>query len=133
MTKELAGWRILVAEDEYLVALDVTRFLEAAGARVVGPAPRVAQAMALAERHDLFDAAVLDINLAGETVYPVAARLMMRRIPVVFVTGYDETAIPRAYVGVTRCEKPVEPNRLIAALWKARSEHDAPPREAGPA
>lgn len=125
MRHPLDGWTILVAEDEYLVALDVARFLEAAGATIVGPAPRVKQSLALVATGERLDAAVLDINLAGEAIYPVAAALIRRKVPIVFATGYDASAIPAAYADITRCEKPIEPSRLVAALQEARARYGA--------
>lgn len=116
----LAGWTILLAEDEYLVALEVVRILEVAGATVVGPVAKVAQALALVAGGVQIDGAVLDINLAGDPIYPVAEALNLRAIPMVFATGYDASAILPAFAATTRCEKPLEAHRLVAALKAAR-------------
>src|SRR5882724_2298726 len=87
MTASLEGVRVLLVEDEYLVAALIEEILEIAGCIVTGPIPRLAQAVDAAD-HEACDAAVLDVNLAGERIYPVADILSRRNIPFVFVTGY---------------------------------------------
>ncbi len=83
----LAGHRILVVEDEYLIARNVKRWLMAAGAVVVGPVPSVDQALDLIE-DDGLAAAILDVNLGdGDTVYPVAAELGAMGVPYLLATG----------------------------------------------
>jgi CheY-like chemotaxis protein len=120
--KSLDGWRILVAEDEHFIADPLIHELESAGATVIGPAPTLPRALALAEAQPL-DAAVLDINLRREMVYPLADWLLAAGIPFVFATGYDATVIPAAYGHVPRCEKPVSTQAIIAALkgWRPGS------------
>jgi len=110
------GLRILVAEDEYLVADDLRRELEAAGADVLGPVPTVASALALLAVSDAVDGAILDVNLGGETVVPVAEALSARHVRFVFATGYDAWAMPAAYGDAPRCEKPVDLKSLAEAL-----------------
>src|SRR4030081_2019607 len=115
--ESLKGCRILVVEDEYLVAADLTASLEALGAEVVGPAASVNQALSLLENHGgRLHGAVLDINLRDERVYPVADVLTARGVPFVFTTGYDAAVVPRAYSDAPRCEKPVDRARLIRCL-----------------
>ena len=104
----LAGRRVLVVEDEYLLAEDLRPALEAQGAEVMGPAASVAQALDLLRSGLSPYMAILDINLHGEMVYPVADALRARGIPFIFATGYEAWAIPEAYADVTRAEKPVE-------------------------
>ena len=83
----LANRRILVVEDEYLIAMDVKRWLIAAGATVVGPVPSADQALSLIAEERL-TAAVLDVNVGlGDTAYPVAAVLEDLGVPYVFATG----------------------------------------------
>lgn len=79
----LKGLRILVAEDEYLLADDVRGALANAGAEVVGPVPSVEQAAQLVEREQI-DAALLDVNLRGEMVFAIAEMLSERRVPFAF-------------------------------------------------
>jgi DNA-binding response OmpR family regulator len=111
----LLGRNILVVEDEYLLADLLRHELEAAGAIVVGPAPSVAQGLALIADHAI-DAAVLDVNLQGETVFAIADALRRQNVPFVFTTGYDQVAIGTKYQSVARCEKPFRLHILIAEL-----------------
>jgi CheY-like chemotaxis protein len=115
----LRGRRVLVVEDDYYIAVDLARALEAAGAVVVGPCGRVAEALALIESTGAgLDAATLDINLHDAVVYPVADALRARGVPFAFATGYDAMMVPPAYADVPRCEKPLDPAKLIRALAK---------------
>lgn len=112
----LAARRVLVVEDEYFIADDMAKALAQIGAEVVGPVPTRDQALALLSQEGAFDAAVLDINLRGEVVYPVADALRARGIPFVFATGYDESTVPSVYEDVPRWEKPFDPAQLARAL-----------------
>jgi DNA-binding LytR/AlgR family response regulator len=121
--KGLAGKRLLVVEDEYMIASDLTWTLEDAGAEVVGPAATVADALELVEKNGLrLDGAVLDINVGDERVYPVADALARLDVPFVLSTGYDETAIPPAYADIPRCEKPVDKLKLMRLLLAQNAE-----------
>ncbi len=111
----MIGRRILVVEDEYLVAEDVRRWLQGLGAEVIGPAPRLARAHSLiaAER---IDAAVLDIHVAGELVFPAADALNDRRIPFLFMSGFDRSIVPRRFAHVQLLEKPLALETLAVAM-----------------
>lgn len=117
----LRARRVLLVEDEYMIALDLARSLEALGAEIVGPAGSVREALALvASEGERLDGAVLDINLRGERVYPVADALLARHVPFVFATGYAELLLDQSYLRIPRCEKPidkVELARLLAAAF----------------
>ena len=116
-THALRGRKILVVEDEYLIAADLAATLEDVGVAVVGPAGSVAQALELVEdAGGELDAAVLDVNLGGERVYPVADALAARGVPFVFATGYDHILVPTNHAGVARCEKPVNKAALVRLL-----------------
>jgi CheY-like chemotaxis protein len=115
---ELAGKRILVVEDEYVLASDLARFLETREAVVVGPVGSVPEALALIDRTPP-DAAVLDVNLGDHRVYPVADKLIERGVPVVFATGYDELLVQRSYIGQPRCQKPIDKAALVRLLQAA--------------
>jgi len=91
----LWGRRFLV-EDEYMMAEDLRRDLEQVGAEVLGPMPRVANALKLLAQADALDGAILDINLRGEKAYPVADALRERGVPFVLATGYEPWALPEA-------------------------------------
>jgi CheY-like chemotaxis protein len=110
------GRRILVVEDEYFLATELELELGEAGAVVVGPAPSVGQALALIGPDPALDCALLDINLGGEMVFPVADRLMAHGVPFVFATGYTARDIPDRYAGVPRITKPAEPQAFARAL-----------------
>ncbi|WP_046865935.1 response regulator [Microvirga massiliensis] len=114
--KSLAHRRVLVVEDEYFLADDMAHSLQKLGAEVVGPVPTRDKALGLLESGERIDAAVLDINLRGETVFPVADTLIRQGVPFVFATGYDQSAVPAAYKGVPRWEKPFRPDELAKML-----------------
>jgi len=116
-TKPLAGRRVLLVEDEYFIVSDLVRTFEASGAEVIGPAGSLEDALALVYNNSHIDAAVLDINLHGEMVYPVADELAGRGVPFVFASGYDKSAVPERYSRIKHCEKPVPPEAIAAALY----------------
>jgi CheY-like chemotaxis protein len=111
----LKDCRILVVEDEYMLADELQTELSDAGAVVIGPVPAVDKAVALITAGKEIDGAILDVNLAGELVYPVADLLLERGVPFVFTTGYDPSAIPSRFETIVRCEKPA----MIAAVTRA--------------
>jgi DNA-binding response OmpR family regulator len=88
--------KVLIVEDEYLVASLLQEILETAGWIVAGPIPRVAEAIDAADR-DTYEAAILDINVASYRIDPVADALSWRSVPFVFVTGYSTGALPAGY------------------------------------
>jgi CheY-like chemotaxis protein len=114
--------RVLVVEDEFLVSLTTVEFLESLGCEVVGPAVRLAVAFELAQSESL-DAAVLDINIAGDTVWPVAEVLRRRAIPFIFLSAHPRVSeVPMLFAAAPRLEKPLEQNRLLrqlSAIWDA--------------
>jgi CheY-like chemotaxis protein len=112
----LADCRLLIVEDEYFIADDIARMLQEFGAEVVGPAANLKGALALLSSGERIDAAVLDVNLRGEMIFPVADVLQQRGIPFVFATGYDEAAVPSRYRDVPRWEKPFSFDSLVQAL-----------------
>ena len=113
----LTGRRVLVVEDEYFLADDMAQALQKLGAEVVGPVETRDKALALLSSDaGRIDAAVLDINLRGQTAFPVAEALIERGVPVVFATGYDQSSVPSAYKDVPRWEKPFDPHQLAKVL-----------------
>ncbi|MCD6074295.1 MAG: response regulator [Rhodospirillales bacterium] len=122
----LEGFRILVVEDDFLVAEVLIDILTDAGAEVVGPFGWVDEGVgAINENVGTLDCAVLDINLHGLKSYPIADALKAHNIPFVFTTGYSGEAIPDAYRSFPRCEKPFDPDRLIAILATSKQQHTA--------
>ncbi|MEQ5788997.1 response regulator [Erythrobacter sp. NFXS35] len=112
----LQGCRVLVVEDEFLLADELRGELEQAGAEVVGPIGHLAGAMALASAQSGIDAAVLDLNLGGDEVFPLADLLTARGVPLIFSTGYDPVSLPVRFADVQACVKPVSLSQVIAAL-----------------
>jgi CheY-like chemotaxis protein len=110
-----AGKSVLLVEDEALVGMMMQDMLTDIGFAPVGPYGRTATALAAA-RSRKFVAAVLDVNLGGETVYDVADYLAAQNIPFVFVSGYGRESIESRFAGVPLLNKPVERQRLKAAL-----------------
>jgi CheY-like chemotaxis protein len=110
--------RILIVEDEMLVAMNIEDMLLDLGHEVAGLASRLAPALALAAEAEI-DAAVLDVNLAGEQSFPVADLLDRRGIPFLFATGYGLGGIEERYRGRTVLQKPFRITDLGAALRSA--------------
>jgi CheY-like chemotaxis protein len=115
----LAGKRILLVEDEFLVASMIEDALVEIGAVVVGPAYRVRDGLRLAEQ-EAIDAAVLDVNLEGERSDAIAEALLARDIPFVLATGYGDGEAKRR--GVPVLDKPYTPEMLTAALARAMAK-----------
>ena len=115
MTAPLQGCKVLVVEDEFLVAMLIQEILEAAGCIVSGPIPRVAEALSAAN-HETYDAAILDINLGGDRIDPVAAALSQRDVPFAFVTGYSTGALPGEYAERPRLCKPFKMAELVGMV-----------------
>lgn len=111
----LCGLRVLLVEDELLVAVMVEDLLLDEGCIVVGPFARLREAIEAAGNEAL-DLAVLDVNVAGEKSYPVAEMLALRRIPFLFVSGYGQAAIPADRPGWCACPKPFRSGELVEML-----------------
>ncbi|HEV7249887.1 MAG TPA: response regulator [Shinella sp.] len=111
-----AGKRILVVEDEFLLANEARTMLVKLGATVVGPTPRVDRALTIIETEQV-DAAILDICLDGALVFPVAERLADLAIPFVFASAFDPSIIPERFSGYVLCEKPVELEKIAHGLF----------------
>jgi CheY-like chemotaxis protein len=114
----VGGRRLLVVEDDYLIATELSESLQTLGLEVVGPVPSVAEALERIETAGKLDGAVLDINLGAQRVFPVADALAERAVPFVFLTGYDPGVIPQAHSAALCCQKPVDTSLLIRALTK---------------
>jgi CheY-like chemotaxis protein len=111
--------RILVVEDEYLIAVSLQDALENAGAVVVGPAPSVDKAIKQIESEPHIDAAVLDVNLGGMLAYPVADMLVAKNIPFIFTSGYEDNLLKSRYSHVKNCPKPYQFRAMEEALVEA--------------
>ncbi len=111
----LAGLRVLVVEDEFMIAMLIEETLVDRDCVVVGPFTNVPDALQAAE-HTTLDGAVLDVNLRGEKVYPVAEMLASRGIPFLLLSGYGNDAIPANRPTWRACSKPFSPADLIGML-----------------
>ena len=113
----LCGCRVLVVEDEVLVAWLLEEMLAELECMVVGPAVRVSQALAMVGT-EAIDLAILDVNLNGEKSYAVADALAARRVPFVFSTGYAADSMPDKYRSSLILQKPYSQSDLSAALTR---------------
>jgi PAS domain S-box-containing protein len=114
---------VLMVEDSALVAAEIARLIEDLGCRVVGPAASLDEAERFMAEHQL-DAAVLDINLNGVKVYPLADQLRARRVPFIFITGYEPAYAQHERFGDVPClAKPVQRSAVSSALAQILSQH----------
>lgn len=111
--------RLLVVEDETLIAMAIAKDLSRLGWDIIGPAATIAEARRLMQ-DTLPDAAVLDVNLSGELVYPLAEWLREQRVPFVFCSGYEHLETHAAYDRWPRVRKPVDVQLLDSELLRAR-------------
>ena len=108
------GRRIMIVEDEMLVAMELEALLAEQGCAVIGPAPTADRALALlAEGRP--DAAILDVNLNGQTATPVAAALRAQNVPFLLATGYSQS-LQAELKDTPRVDKPVNHERLVRVL-----------------
>lgn len=112
----LSGRRILVVEDDYFLANECDLKLRAAGAAVLGPVPSVEAALEFLEANDAPNGVVLDVNLGGQMAYPVADALVARKVPFLFMTGYDQSSLPERFAAMRRVQKPVEARAILGEL-----------------
>jgi len=117
---ELSGRRIFVVEDEAILSMMIEEALEDMGCIVAVTASRLGEGITKA-REAVIDAAVLDINLAGELSYPIANILLARGIPFVFATGYGTAGLTGPLQAVQVLAKPYRPEQLERALIQALS------------
>ena len=111
---------VLVGEDEILIAMDLELLLRRHGWRVLGPVPSVAEVLRLLESGEKPDVALLDVNLRGEMVTPVAEQLQARGVPFVLASAYDSHALTTTVLGgAPNIGKPYNERRLLAALVQA--------------
>ena len=119
MTTALQGRRVLVIEDESLVAMLLETILDDMGCAVVGPESNIDDGLISATTEPSLDAALLDVNVAGREVFPVAEALKARGVPFVFSTGYGEAGLPEHWRGNPTIQKPFTEIAIRDALMKA--------------
>ena len=115
-SKPLLGCRVLVVEDEMLLAMELESLLEEQGCAIIGPVSTVGRALSLLD-NERVDVALLDLNLNGQPAAPVAAALTAQGVPFVLVTGYGESQSSEPELqGAPRVDKPVDHQELVRAL-----------------
>jgi CheY-like chemotaxis protein len=119
MDENLSGLRILLVEDEALIAMLIEDALETLGCTLVAVATNLTDALAKAASLE-FDIAILDVNLNGQPVFPVAELLAARGAPFVFSTGYGAAGVPDAFAAAPVLAKPFEQADIAQALAAAR-------------
>lgn len=115
-TFPLAGRRVLVVEDEMMIAMLVEDMLAELGCSVVGPAHALDAALDLARTERGLDAALLDVNLAGQPVFAVADALREKGVPAIFSTGYGDAGLREVDRGAPVLQKPFHAAELARAL-----------------
>ena len=115
MSDTTSSLRVLVAEDEALVSMLVEDMLAEIGCTVIGPAANLDEALALARESEI-DVALLDVNLAGKPVFPVADLLRERGVPYIFASGYGEAGISDSHRGAPVLQKPFRESDLARIL-----------------
>jgi CheY-like chemotaxis protein len=118
MPKLLEGRRIMIVEDEYLIAMEIQDLLTELGAEVVGPFGRLAPAVDAVNREHLHGA-LLDVRLDGETTDKIAEALVSRGVPVLLATGYDKEQLPPSLQHLPRVRKPYDARELRGLLEQA--------------
>ena len=122
---DLNGLRVLVVEDEAAISLLLEDMLLDLGCEVIGPAGRLAIALDIAA-NEAFDLAILDVNIAGESIYPLVEALEARKVPFVFSTGYGSGGIKDTYRDRPVVQKPFAQADLRETLLTAlRDERSA--------
>ncbi len=111
----LVGRRVLVVEDDYDQAQAMALAIERQGGDIVGPYPDLEGAFMALQRAEL-DAAILDVRLAAEDVFPLADLLRDRAIPFFFVTGFDRDVLPRRFPKEQIIRKPVAPFEVLIGV-----------------
>lgn len=118
----LRGRRVLVVEDEYMLADELAAELTGAGAIVLGPAGTVERALSIVNAELWIDGAILDANLRGTMVFPVADRLVERGVPFIFATGYDTAVFPPRFAQAARYAKPVDLSLVTQAIGRMNNQ-----------
>jgi CheY-like chemotaxis protein len=118
-TSALVGRRILVVEDEMMIAMLVEDMLAELGCSVVGPAHALEAALNLARTEQGLDAALLDVNLGGQPVFAVADALREKGVPAIFSTGYGDAGLRDIDRGAQVLQKPFRAGDLARALSAA--------------
>jgi DNA-binding response OmpR family regulator len=114
--RPLAGNRILIVEDNWIIAEMIAQTLSEAGAEVVGPFPDMVEALGSLSDLRAIDGAILDIGLGESVSYPLAQALNTTRVPFMFLTGVYHGSLPDEFLRTPHMLKPFQPARLIETL-----------------
>lgn len=125
MTDIFSGRRVLIVEDESLVAMLLETILADLGCDVVGPESNIEDGLNVASGTAPLDAALLDVNVAGQEIFPVAEALKARGVPFVFSTGYGEAGLPEHWRGNPTVQKPFTEGAIREALMTALNMQNA--------
>lgn len=120
----LTDLRIFVVEDEALVAMNLEMILEDLGCHVVGPAMRFDRAKAMVDNGIIADAAILDVNIGGLEVFPLAEQLHDLGMPLVFATGYDTSSFPEKWCSMPALRKPYTMEEVAQGLDRALAQRN---------
>lgn len=119
---DLAKRRILVVEDEFILAADICEQIEAHGGVVVGPAFTLARGQALFQTEPKPDGAILNIRIGDSMVYPLADDLIAAGVPIIFASSENKASIPETYVNVPIIGKPIKMMIVAEKLFPAHYE-----------
>lgn len=125
MSDIFAGRRVLIVEDESLVAMLLETILADLGCDVVGPESNIEDGLSAVADVAGLDAALLDVNVAGREIFPVAEALKAKGVPFVFSTGYGEAGLPEHWRGNPTVQKPFTEGAIREALMTALNMQDA--------
>ena len=123
VTKEFQGLRVLLVEDDVMICLLFEDMLQEFGCEIVGPACDLERATDLAQGEASIDVAVLDVNLGGQVVFPVAEILAKRGVPILFATGLGADGLPEAWRGYQTVQKPMGMQEFAASLGNTLRNH----------
>jgi CheY-like chemotaxis protein len=121
---QLKGLRVLVVEDEMMVSMLIEDMLSDLGCVVTGPASRLDEAIELVQTAEI-DCAVLDVNLGGQPIFPLADLLRERGAPFAFATGYGDAGLRAVDQGTPVLQKPFREGDLARVLIELRGRIDA--------
>ncbi|PYE23890.1 CheY-like chemotaxis protein [Rhizobium sp. PP-CC-3A-592] len=115
---DMSNYTILVVEDDYLAVADLLGRLSTMGVGIAGPAPTVEDALEVLRTGSRVSGAILDINLGGQMVFPLADELDRQSVPFLFLTGYSEDVVPMRHAGRPFLQKPFNNEAIASALKK---------------
>jgi DNA-binding response OmpR family regulator len=121
--EKFQGLRVLLVEDDTMICLLLEDMLLEFGCKIIGPACDIRRAADLAQRHEGIDLALLDVNLGGQVVFPVADILAKRGVPILFASGLGADDLPRDWQGHQIVQKPMTMDQLAVSLGITLRDH----------